>query len=212
MIRTAALLFAFAFFAAQSARGGDTRLAANSILINLFLVTAYFLDGFATAAQQLCGQSAGARDGVGFRKAVRLTAFWCLAFAAIASALALAAGGSFIDFLTTNADVRTYARDYLVFAALTPVAGALAFEFDGVFIGATWTRDMRNMMLVSLALYMASFYLARPFGNAGLWTAFLVFLLARGLTQWRRYLKLSAAAFPLAQSEAAEPIASASRG
>lgn len=212
MIRTAALLLAFAFFAAQSARGGDTRFAANSILLNLFLVTAYFLSGFATAAEQLCGQSVGARDGAGFRKAVRLTALWCLGFAAVASALALAAGGWFIDFLTTSPDVRAYARDYLVFAALTPLAGALAFEFDGVFIGATWTRDMRNMMLVSLALYLASFYVARPFGNAGLWSAFLVFLIARGLTQWRRYLELSAATFPLAQSEAAEPIASASRG
>ncbi len=212
MIRTAALLFAFAFFAGQSARGGDTRLAANSILLNLFLVSAYFLDGFATAAEQLCGQSIGAGDGAGFRKAARLTAFWCLAFAAAASALALGAGGAFIDFLSTNPDVRAYARDYLIFAALTPLAGALAFEFDGVFIGATWTRDMRNMMLVSLALYLASFYAARPFGNAGLWTAILVFLLARGLTQGLRYLKLSAAAFPPAQSEAATPIASASRG
>jgi len=212
MIRTAALLFAFAFFAAQSARGGDARLAANSILLNLFLVTAYFLGGFATAAEQLCGQSVGAGDGEGFRKAVRLTTFWCFAFASVASATALAAGGSFIDFLTTNPEVRAYARDYLVFAALTPLAGALAFEFDGVFIGATWTRDMRNLMLISLALYLACFYVARPYGNAGLWMAFLVFLLARGLTQWRRYLKLSAETFPLAQSGAAEPIASASRG
>ncbi|WOJ88810.1 MATE family efflux transporter [Methylocapsa polymorpha] len=212
MIRTAALLFAFAFFAAQSARGGDARLAANSILLNLFLVTAYFLGGFATAAEQLCGQSVGAGDGEGFRKAVRLTTFWCFAFASVASAAALAAGGSFIDFLTTNPDVRAYARDYLVFAALTPLAGALAFEFDGVFIGATWTRDMRNLMLISLALYLACFYVARPYGNTGLWIAFLVFLLARGLTQWRRYLKLSEETFPLAQSEAAEPIASASRG
>lgn len=212
MIRTAALLFAFAFFAAQGARGGDVRLAANSILLNLFLVSAYFLGGFATAAEQLCGQAVGARDGEGFRKAVRLTTFWSFAFAAFASAAALGAGGAFIDFLTTNEGVRAYARDYLVFAALTPLAGALAFELDGVFIGATWTRDMRNMMLVSLGLYLACFYLGRPFGNAGLWGAFLAFLVARGLTQWRRYLKLSAAAFPLAQSEAVAPIASASRG
>ncbi|WP_036260954.1 MATE family efflux transporter [Methylocapsa aurea] len=212
MIRTMALLFAFAFFTAQGAKGGDATLAANAILLNLFLVAAYFLDGFATAAEQMCGQSFGARDGAGFAKAVRLTAFWCLAFSAAVSLAALAGGGAFIDFLTTSPEVRALAREYLLFAALTPLAGALAFEFDGVFIGATWTRDMRNMMLVSLALYIGGFFLLRPFGNAGLWSALLIFLLARGLTQAWRYRMLSAAAFPLAQSPAPEPIASTSRG
>jgi MATE family, multidrug efflux pump len=108
--------------------------------------------------------------------------------------------------------VRAFARDYLLFAALAPLAGALAYELDGVFVGATWTRDMRNMMLVSLALYIASFYLLRPLGNTGLWLALLLFLLARGLTQAWRYRKLSALSFPVAQSAAAAPVASASRG
>lgn len=212
MIRSAALLFAFAFFTARGARGGDTELAGNAILFNLFLVTAYFLDGFATAAEQMCGQSVGARDGAGFRAAVRLTSFWCLTFAAGASAAALGGGGWFIDFLTTNPEVRAFARNYLIFAALTPLAGALAFEFDGVFIGATWTRDMRNLMLTALAIYLGCFYLLRPLGNAGLWSALLAFLLARGLLQGWRYRKLSAATFPPAQSAAAAPIAALSRG
>jgi len=190
-VRNTALLFAFAFFTAQGARGGDVKLAANAILLNLILVAAYFLDGFATAAQQMCGQSLGARDAKSFQ---------------------LLCGNSFIAFLSTNPQVRATASDYLVFAALMPLVGALAYEFDGVFIGATWTRDMRNMMILSLALYIASFFLLRPLGNTGLWLALLLFLLARGLTLAWRYRKLSALSFPLAQSAAAVPVASTSRG
>ena len=211
-IRNTALLFALVFFTAQGARGGDIRLAANAILLNLVFIAAFFLDGFATAAEQMCGQSLGARDAKSFRASVRLTLLWCFAFAAGLSASALLFGNSFIAFLTTCQQVRAYASDYLVFAALMPLAGALAYEFDGVFVGATWTRDIRNMMLGSLAFYIASFYLLRPFGNSGLWLALLLFLFARGLTLAWRYRKLSALSFPLAQSTASAPVASVSRG
>jgi len=212
MIRTAALLFAFAFFTAQGARGGDVNLAANAILMNLFLVSAYFLDGFATAASQMCGQSLGAGDAAGFRAAVRITAFWSLSFGAAVSLCALVGGASFIDFISTDPQVRDFARTYLVFAAATPLAGATAFEFDGVFIGATWTRDMRNMMLVALAIYLAAYFALRPFGNAGLWIALLVFFVARGLGLFWRYRVAIAASLPLAQSAEEAPVASASRG
>jgi len=211
-VRNTALLFAFAFFTAQGARGGDIKLAANAILLNLILVAAYFLDGFATAAQQMCGQSLGARDVKSFHASVRLTALWSFVFAVGLTTAALLCGNSFIAFLSTNPQVRATASDYLVFAALMPLVGALAYEFDGVFIGATWTRDMRNMMILSLALYIASFFLLRPLGNTGLWLALLLFLLARGLTLAWRYRKLSALSFPLAQSAAAAPVASTSRG
>jgi MATE family multidrug resistance protein len=197
MIRNMALLLAFAVFTAQSARGGDIRLAANAILINLFLVSAYFLDGFATAAAQMCGQAVGAKDFKGFGASVRLTLAWCLAFGLLVGALALTGGPGFIDFLTTNADVRAYARDYLVFAALAPVLGALAFELDGVFIGATWTKDMRNMMLVSLAIFLGLLFLLGPKGNVGLWAGLLTFFLARGVTLASRYPKLLRATFSI---------------
>ncbi|MCI0468355.1 MAG: MATE family efflux transporter, partial [Beijerinckiaceae bacterium] len=165
-----------------------------------------------TAAEQLCGQAIGAEDAKSFRKSVRLTALWCYICAAGFTIAALLLGNAFIDFLTTNAQVRAYARDYLVIAALLPLAGALAYELDGVFVGATWTRDMRDVMVISLAIYLASFYLLRPFGNHGLWLALVVFLLSRGFTQAWRYRKLSALSFPLAQSAAAAPVASVSRG
>ena len=112
----------------------------------------------------------------GFRRAVRLTSLWCVVFSAGVSLLAFLGGGAFIDFVSTSPPVRAAARAYLPFAALTPLCGAMAFEFDGVFIGATWTRDMRNLMLAALALYLALFFALRPFGNAGLWMALLGFL------------------------------------
>ena len=196
MIRSASLIFAFAFFTAQGARGGDVMLAANAVLMNLFLVSAYFLDGFATAAEQMCGQSIGAGDEAGFRRAVVLTSLWCVAFSSLVTALAFAGGGAFIDLVTTSPAVREAARAFLPFAALTPVFGAMAFEFDGVFIGATWTRDMRNLMVLALGIYLALFAALRPFGNAGLWAALLGFLVARGALQGWRYRALAAAAFP----------------
>ncbi len=196
MVRSASLIFAFAFFTAQGARGGDVVLAANAVLMNLFLISAYFLDGFATAAEQMCGQSVGAGDGTGFRRAVRVTATWCLAFSAAVSGIAFAGGDAFIAVVTTSPAVREAAAAFLPFAALSPLCGALAFEFDGVFIGATWTRDMRDLMLASLAVYLALFFALRPFGNAGLWTALLGFLLARGGLQGWRYRALADATFP----------------
>ena len=196
MIRSASLIFAFAFFTAQGARGGDVVLAANAVLMNLFLISAFFLDGFATAAEQMCGQSVGAGDAAGFRRAVALTSLWCVAFSAAVSLLAFLGGGGFIDLVSTSPAVRAAARVDLVFAALTPVCGAMAFEFDGVFIGATWTRDMRNLMLAALAIYLALFFALRPFGNAGLWMALLGFLVARGVLQGWRYRTLADRTFP----------------
>ena len=210
MIRSASLIFAFAFFTSQGARGGDVTLAANAILMNLFFTSAYFLDGFATAAQQMCGQSVGARDVAGFRAAVRLTMVWSLAFSGVVALAAFLIGPHLIDFISTNAEVRTAARHYLGFAALTPLVGAMAFEFDGVFIGATWTQAMRNTMLAALALYIGGFYLLKPYGNAGLWSALLLFLLARGIGQAAFYRRSVAKTFPAAQSSAAVPVASPS--
>lgn len=195
MIRSASLIFAFAFFTAQGARGGDVVLAANAVLMNLFLVSAFFLDGFATAAEQLCGQSLGARDGAGFRRAVALASLWCLVFAAAVCLLAFAGGGAFIDAVSTSPAVREAARRDLAFAALTPLCGALAFAFDGIFVGATWTRAMRDLMLASLAIYLGLYALLRPFGNAGLWLALLGFLLARSALQAWRYPALARATF-----------------
>lgn len=196
MVRTLALITALALFSGLGARAGDVTLAANAVLQNLFLVGSFFLDGFATAAEVLCGQALGARDEGAFRGAVRLSLGWCLGFALAVSSLFLAIGGPFIDAITTAPEVQAFARDYLVYAALTPLAAAAAFAFDGVYIGATWTRAMRNLMLAALAVDAAVLVLTRDLGNAGLWLAMLAFLAARGLGQALLYPRLAAGAFP----------------
>ncbi len=187
MIRSFALLFAFGFFSARGAAHGDVVLAANAILMNFFLVGGYFLDGFAASAEQYAGRAVGARYRPAFVRALKLTLGWGYVLAAIAAALFAFAGPAVIDFMTTNEEVRAAARTYLPWAALTPLAGVLAFEMDGVFIGATWSRDMRNMMLASLALYLAVWWWAEPaLGTHGLWLALIVFLSARGFSlAWR---------------------------
>jgi MATE family multidrug resistance protein len=101
-----------------------------------------------------------------------------------------------IDFMTTNPEVREVARDYLVWAALTPIVGVWCFQLDGIFIGATHTADMRNMMFLSLIIYLAAWAVLNPaFGNHGLWAALFVFYLARALTLYARLPALERAAF-----------------
>ncbi len=183
MIRSFALLAAFALLARQGAQLGTATLAANAVLMNFFLVGSYFLDGFATAAEQLAGRAVGARWRPAFDRAVRLTAIWGFELAGLLALAVLVFGDHLIALITTAPEVRDLAATYLPWAALTAVTAVLAFQMDGVFIGATWSRDMRNMMLLSLALYVAAIFTLGPlFGNHGLWAALHVFLLARGLS------------------------------
>ncbi|HEY0439433.1 MAG TPA: MATE family efflux transporter, partial [Xanthobacteraceae bacterium] len=198
MIRTAALIAGFAFFTAQSARAGDTVLAANAVLHNLVMVAAYFLDGFATAAEQLCGRSVGARDRFAFRSAVRLAIGWGFLLAVIVAAVFALAGDGLIALMTVSPEVRAVAHQFLIFAALAPIAGVFAYAYDGIFIGATWTRDMRNLMLASLGLYLAAWWALQPLGNTGLWIALLIFLGARGSLQALRYPALLRRTFAVA--------------
>ncbi len=195
MIRTAALISAFVFFTARGARAGDVTLAANAVLHNFTLVGAFFLDGIATAAEQICGQAYGARDRKAFGHAVRLVVIWGFAFGVAATALFAATGDRLIDLMTASPDVRETARRFMWFAALAPVCGVMAFCFDGIYIGATWARDMRNLMLASLATYFVAWWLLQPLDNAGLWIAILIFFIVRGVYQAARYPALARAPF-----------------
>jgi multidrug resistance protein, MATE family len=198
MIRTASLITAFLFFTAQGARAGDMTLAANAVLNNFLLISAFFLDGLANAAEQLCGRAYGARDRNAFAGAVRLVLIWGFGFAiAVAAAFALF-GTSFIDIMSANTDVQRIARDYLPFVVLAPLLGVFAFAYDGVYIGATWARDMRNLMVLSLLVFLAAWFALRPFGNAGLWGALLVHYAARGGLEAMRYPVLLRKSFDLA--------------
>jgi MATE family multidrug resistance protein len=182
-IRSALLVGAYAFFTSVSARYGDVTLAANAILLNLLNVFAYGLDGLATAAEQLGGRAVGARYRPAFDKAVRLTTLAGLALGAALTLAAFLGGGLYVRMMTTADDVRAVALAYLPFVALSPFAGALAFVMDGLFIGATWTRTMRDMMLASTLLFVLVWWIFAPwFGNAGLWVALLAYLAVRGVT------------------------------
>jgi MATE family multidrug resistance protein len=195
MIRTAALISAFLFFTAQGARAGDVTLAANSVLNNFLLVSGFFLDGLANAAEQLCGQAFGARDKKAFSTATRLVVSWGFAFAlAVAMVFALF-GPTLIDIMTASEAVRHGARDYLWFVIASPLLAVFAFAFDGVYIGATWARDMRNLMVLSFLIFLTAWLALRSFGNAGLWGALLFFYAARGGLEALRYPALLRASF-----------------
>ncbi|MFC3726750.1 MATE family efflux transporter [Neoaquamicrobium sediminum] len=183
MIRSFVLLGAFALFARQGAQLGTLTLAANAVLMNFFLLSGYFLDGFATAAEQLAGRAVGARYRPAFMRAVQLTAFWGFAVSGLVSVLFLLTGDALVALMTTEPQVRAMAGDYLPWAALTAVTGVLAFQMDGVFMGSTWSRDLRNMMLLSFALFIAAMMtLPAQFGNAGLWMSLHLFLIGRGIS------------------------------
>ncbi|HVV42835.1 MAG TPA: MATE family efflux transporter [Nitrobacter sp.] len=195
MIRTAALIAAFLFFTAQGARAGDITLAANAVLNNFLLISAFFLDGLANAAEQMCGRAVGACDRFAFSGATRLVILWGFAFALAVTAAYALFGPALIDIMTASPDVQRDARLYLWLVTLAPVLGVFAFAYDGIFIGATWARDMRNLMVLSLAIFLAAWFALRPFGNAGLWGALLVLYVARGGLQALRYPALLKATF-----------------
>jgi len=195
MVRTAALITVFLFFTAKGARAGDVTLAANAVLNNFLLVSAFFLDGLANAAQQLCGRTFGARDPKGFADSTRLVLSWGVGFAVVVAVLFGLFGPALIDLMTASEEVRRSARDFLVFIILSPLPGVFAFGFDGIYVGATWARAMRNLMLASLAIFFGVWWALQSFGNAGLWMALLAFYVARGGLQGAHYPALFKATF-----------------
>jgi len=184
-IRSLALVFAYAWFAAAGSRAGEVILSANAVLLNILMISGFFLDGIGQAAEQLCGKSVGANWRPAFERALRLSMRWGLAIAVALAAIWLLGGSYFVDFLTTSPEVRETARHYLWLAAASSLSGMPAFVLDGVLIGATLNRVMRNGMLVALAIYLvAAFVLERLLGNAGLWLALHVFYLSRAGLYW----------------------------
>jgi multidrug resistance protein, MATE family len=195
MIRTASLIAVFLFFTAQGARAGDVTLAANAVLNNFLLISAFFLDGLANAAEQLCGRAYGARARDEFLSATRLVVAWGFGFALAVTASYVLFGPVLIDIMTASDEVRREARIYLWLVALAPVLGVFAFAYDGIYIGATWARDMRNLMVLSLLIFFGAWLALRSFGNTGLWGALLVNYAARGGLQALRYPALVRASF-----------------
>ncbi|PCF95106.1 MATE family efflux transporter [Vreelandella nigrificans] len=180
-VRTLGLLFAMAFFTAQGARQGDTVLAANAVLLQFIMLTSYALDGFAHAAESLVGRAFGRRNWHEFAKTVRATAqfsFWTAAVAALVFALG---GNTLIALLTGLDDVRATAANYLPWMVAMPLLAVWGYLLDGVFIGTTAVREMRNSIFIGLAIYLPTWWLTQGLGNHGLWLAFTLFTLARSI-------------------------------
>ncbi|MCX7644607.1 MAG: MATE family efflux transporter [Rhodobacteraceae bacterium] len=188
LIRSVLLQAIFVSFLFLGAGLGDVALAANQVLLQFLNITAYALDGFAFAAEALVGQAFGAGARARFRQGAAMASAWGAgAGVALAAAFALA-GGAIIDTMTTAPEVRAAARDALPWMVAAPVLGAAPWMLDGIFIGATRTRDMRDMMALSAAAYALAVALLLPaFGNHGLWAALSISFLARGATLGARY-------------------------
>ncbi|MBV7410508.1 MATE family efflux transporter [Maritimibacter sp. DP1N21-5] len=180
-----AMIVSFMFWGADF---GDVTLAANQVLLQFLHITAYGMDGFAFGAEALVGQAMGAGNRAALRRAAIVSSIWG-AVVVLGFALAFAlAGGWIIDVMATDSAVREAARAFLPWMVVAPLAGWAAWMLDGIFIGATRTADMRNMMVVSGLIYVAcAVPLVAVWGNHGLWAAYLVSYAARGVTLGLRY-------------------------
>lgn len=181
-LRTMALMFVFAFITAQGARMGDIILATNALLMNFQLFLSFALDGIAYAAEALTGKAVGARDRAGLRRAVRRTLRWSLGFATVFCVVYAVAGQTIIGMLTSIDDLRTTAGQFLPWLIVSPLISVWSFLYDGVYVGATRTREMMIVMVGSALLVFLPTWLATGMlGNHGLWLAFTAFMLARGV-------------------------------
>ena len=181
-IRTMALMFTYFFVTAQGARLGGLVLAANAVLMNLQNITSFGLDGFAHAAEALVGKAVGAKQRDALEQSVRLCLKWSLIFA-VGFSVAYALFGPFvIDLLTDLPEVREAARGFLPWFIISPLVAVWSFLYDGVYIGATRVREMRNIMVFStFIVFLPAWFLLQGLGNHGLWLAFTLFLAARGI-------------------------------
>lgn len=183
MVRTIALLLVLAFFTAQGARQGDIILAANAVLITFLMVISNGLDGFANAAEALIGEAVGQGDRAQFRRVFRVALRWSL-WGSVLFTMAFMLGGKIlISLLTGIEEVRHTAWQYLPWLWALPLAAVWGFLLDGVFIGATRTRDMQNTMLASAGLvFLPVWWLTTGWGNHGLWFALISLMVARALS------------------------------
>ena len=191
IIRTLCIVATYTFFTAASARmGDDTILAVNTILLELFTLFSYMTDGFAYAAEALTGRFIGAKDGFSLRQCIKRCMLWSavvgVAYSALYTGFWRELLGLFIeDDAENTAQLLEYAGRYIGWIIAIPLAASLPFMMDGVMVGATQSRIMRNSMLLATIAYFALFYTLRPLiGNNALWLAFTSFMALRGVFQY----------------------------
>ncbi|MCY4153336.1 MAG: MATE family efflux transporter [Aestuariivita sp.] len=191
LVRSLLLQIIFTSFVFMSAGLGDRTLAANQVLLQFLYISAYALDGFAMAAEVLTGRAMGARRVGALRTAAIMASIWGLVAVILMASLFAMFGDLLIDTMTTATDVRIEAKKYLFWMLLAPIVGVGAWMLDGIFIGTTQTRDMRNMMALSFLIYWLAVLILFPlYSNHGLWAALLISFLVRGITLALCYLRI----------------------
>ncbi len=182
-VRTMALTVGFNFFGNAAATEGEVFLAGNHILLQFITLSALILDAFAHTAEAATGAAYGAKSRVKFDRAVRLTTEFSALFGIVCGVCVYVIGGFVIGFLSADPAVQDSARAFLPYCALAPVLGFAAWQLDGIFIGTTRTREMRNAGIAALLIYIGLHYILQPrFGEHGLWIAFIGYYIARALT------------------------------
>lgn len=195
MIRSVLLQAIFVSFLFWGADFGDVNLAANQVLLQFLYITSYAQDGFAFAAESLVGQALGAKRRAALRRAAILTFGWGAITGLLLTTCFAIFGPAIIDTMAKSADVQAAGRSFLPYMVAAPLLGVASWMLDGIFIGATRTKDMRNMMIVSALIYFACvFPLMAVFGNHGLWLALLLSFIVRGITLGLKYPALEASA------------------
>ena len=184
MIRSILLVLTLAFFTNQSAKLGDDILAVNMILMQFFYIFSYFTDGFAYAGEALVGRFTGAHDLDNLKKTVRYLLLWGVGLSVPFTLLYWAFPDAFIHLISDQPGVAEQARPYYIYMVLIPVITFAAFLWDGIYIGATAAKEIRNTMIIaSLLVFLPAWYILMPlYGNHGLWIAFLLFMVARGVS------------------------------
>ena len=181
-IRTLCLVFSHAFFTAKSAALSDTVLAINTILLQFINLMSFAIDGFAFAAESLVGKYKGARDMQNLKRTTRYIFLWAFLFGSVLMGLFVLFGERLLHLFTNQIALIEQAAPYLVWIVVAPVINVAAYIWDGIFLGATASRGLRNSVIVSTVLFLSAVYLLIPFGNHGLWGALTLLLVARGVS------------------------------
>lgn len=187
-IRTLCLTFAFGFFYSQSSVGGEELLAVNVILLQFLNWMSYGIDGFAFASESLVGKYVGANQQQKLNQSIRLSFLWAMALAVIYCLIYGIFGTALVSIFSNQISVISATQPYLFWMVLFPLLSTPCYIWDGIFIGLTASKAMRDSMIISLFVYfLVHFLLKNSFGNHGLWLALLIFMMARGGIQWWVY-------------------------
>ena len=185
-IRTIALTFSLAFFYSQSAKGGEVTLSVMVLLLQFMIWLSFAIDGFANSAESLIGKYFGAKDFKNLERAFRVSFLWGFGLAILFSFIYLIAGDKLILLYSSDIEVISRAKELLLYVALLPLISFSAFIYDGVFIGLTAVKAMRNSVLIAMALYITLFFILKIFLplDLALWLSFMSFFSFRGLLEW----------------------------